>query len=68
MKWHGKSKKDAYDKYHEHLNKISQGLDTKKQYFGIVAENWIYTFLVNDTKLKNSTKDLYVSQWNKTLK
>ena len=60
----GKSKRDAEAKYEEFLKKRSQGLSTETLYFGIVAEDWIYKFFVNDTSIKDSTKKTYLSRWN----
>lgn len=61
--FYGKNKKEAEAKYQEYLAKKGMGIESKKQYFGIMADNWIYTFLVNEPKLKDRTKDLYITAW-----
>lgn len=64
----GKTKKEAEEKYQAYMEKKRQGLETSKQYFGIVAENWIYDFFVNDNKLAKRTRDLYIQTWNRYIK
>lgn len=59
----GKTKKEAEEKYAAFMQRQQQGLEDKKQYFGIMADNWIYDFLANDPKLKNSSKELYINTW-----
>ena len=66
--FYGESKKEAEEKYREYMAKKSQGLESNKQYFGIMAENWIYEFLIHDPKLKDRTKDLYTHTWEKYVK
>ena len=61
--FYGNNKKEAEAKWREYEAKKNAGLEGKKQYFGIMADNWIYTFLVNDPKLKDRTKDLYITAW-----
>lgn len=61
----GKTKKEAEERYLAYMQRQQQGLEDKKQYFGIMADNWIYDFLANDPKLKNSSKELYISTWAK---
>lgn len=61
--FYGRNKKDAEAMWREYLAKKNAGLENKKQYFGIMADNWIYTFLVNEPKLKDRTKDLYITTW-----
>ena len=65
--FYGKTKKEAEAKYQEFLDKQKAGLEGKKQYFGIMAENWIDTFLVNAAELKDRTKDLYINTWRNYL-
>lgn len=60
----GKNKKDALAKYDAFMAKRSQGLVSSKSYFGIVAEQWIYNFFINDSSLKDTTKRLYIGHWN----
>lgn len=66
--FYGKNKKEAEEKYKEYMNKKDMNLDSSKQYFGIMADRWIYNFLINDTSLKESTINLYISTWNKYVK
>ncbi len=65
--FYGKSRKDAEAKYAAYMDRQKLGLEDKTQYFGIMADNWLYEFLANDPKLKNSSKDLYISTWKKYL-
>lgn len=66
--FYGKTKKEAEQKYKEYMQKKALNLDGSKQYFGVMAERWLYEFLVNDNNLKPGTKDLYISTWNKYIK
>lgn len=66
--FYGTSKKEAEEKYNEYIARLKQGLENRKQYFGIMADNWLYDFLINDPKLKSRTKDLYISTWNNYIK
>ena len=61
--FYGRNKKEAESMWREYLAKKNAGLENKKQYFGIMADNWIYTFLVNEPKLKDRSKDLYIPTW-----
>lgn len=60
----GKNKKEAEKKYQEYMSKCKQGLVCEKNYFGIVAEHWIYNFFIHDSSIKDTTKDLYIGHWN----
>jgi len=40
------------------------GIEGKRQYFGILADKWLYDFLAKDSKLKDRSKELYIGQWN----
>ena len=62
--FYGRNKKEAENMWREYLEKKNAGIENKKQYFGIMADSWIYTFLVNEPKLKDRTKDLYITAWN----
>lgn len=66
--FYGKTKKEAEEKYKAYMNRTAAGLEGKKQYFGVMADNWIYNFYVNDSSNKDSTKNLYISAWNKNIK
>lgn len=50
------------------MEKKAAGLETKAQYFGVLADGWISEFFVNDGSLKDSTKARYISAWNRTIK
>lgn len=64
----GSCKSEAEKKYQDYLEKKNAGLETKTQYFGILADSWISEFFVNDGSLKDSTKARYVAAWNRTFK
>ena len=64
----GKTRKEAEQKYAEYLEKQALGIDNKKQYFGIVADNWLFEFLLNDTSLAVRTRELYYTTWNRYVK
>lgn len=65
--FYGNTKKECLEKYEKYLNAKNLGVETSKQYFGILADNWIYEFFINDS-LKDGTKNLYISTWNKYIK
>ena len=62
--FYGKTIKECEQKYQDYLRKMNLGITTEKQYFGIVAESWIYDFFLKDDTLKPQTKELYVNRWN----
>ena len=64
----GKTKKEVQKKYNDYIKCEGLHLEGTKQYFGIMADKWMYNFLVNDSSLKNSSIDLYISTWNKYIK
>lgn len=66
--FYGKNKKEAEEAYQKYINRKEQGIDHENQYFGILADHWIYAFLVNDSELKDRTKELYIGQWNRYVK
>lgn len=66
--FYGKSKKEAEQKYKEYMAKRSLNIDGSKQYFGVMADKWLYNFLAQDQGLKPGTKDLYIKTWNKYIK
>lgn len=59
------TKKDLDRQIKEFFEKQALGIDNKNQYFGIVADNWIYEFFINDKSLSDRTKDLYMMNWSK---
>ena len=66
--FYGKTKKEVEKKYQEFQKKQNLNLDDSTQYFGIMADRWIYNFLIQDTSLKETTIGLYVETWNKYVK
>lgn len=66
--FYGDSKKAAEDKYQKYMDLKNAGLETKAQYFGVLADSWISEFFVNDGALKDSTKARYIAAWNRTMK
>ena len=66
--FYGDSKKDAEDKYQKFMEKKAAGLDTKTQYFGVLADSWISEFFAHDRSLKDSSKSRYLAAWNRTIK
>lgn len=66
--FYGDSKKAAEDKYQKYMDLKNAGLETKAQYFGVLADSWISEFFVNDGSLKDSTKARYIAAWNRTMK
>ena len=66
--FYGDCKSDAENKYQQYMAKKSAGIETKTQYFGVLADNWISEFFINDGTLKDSTKARYISAWNRTIK
>ncbi len=66
--FYGKTLKEAKAKREQYIKRIENNLDTKTQYFGIVADRWLYNFLAVDDNLALSTRGLYIRTWNKHLK
>lgn len=66
--FYGASKKEAEEKYAAYMRRKNLNLNDSTQYFGIMAEHWIYDFFVHDTSLKNSTITLYLGAWNMYVK
>lgn len=66
--FYGDSKKDAEDKYQKFMDKKAAGLETKTQYFGVLADSWISEFFAHDRSLKDSSKSRYLAAWNRTIK
>lgn len=64
----GNSKKEAEEKYASYMEKKTMGLESRKQYFGIVADNWISSIFWANPSIADSTKELYVNAWNKYIK
>lgn len=66
--FYGTCKSDAEAKYKAFLAKQESGIETKTQYFGVLADSWISEFFVNDGSLKDSTKARYIAAWNRKVK
>lgn len=66
--FYGTCKADAEAKYNAFLAKQEAGIETKTQYFGVLADSWISEFFINDGSLKDSTKSRYVAAWNRKVK
>lgn len=66
--FYGKTLKEAKAKREEYIKRRDNNLDTKTQYFGVVADRWLYNFLAVDDNLALSTRGLYIRTWNKHLK
>lgn len=64
----GSCKADAEAKYRAFVEKQSAGIESKNQYFGVLADSWISEFFVNDGSLKDSTKARYIAAWNRKVK
>lgn len=64
----GSCKADAEAKYRVFVEKQSAGIESKNQYFGVLADSWISEFFINDGSLKDSTKARYIAAWNRKVK
>ena len=60
----GKTRKEAEEKRKAYIEKRATGIDGSNLYFGIVAENWLYDFMLNDPSLQDRTKQTYMERWN----
>lgn len=63
-----KTQKELREKIDAFTMKKNAGLETRTQYFGVLADSWISEFFINDGTLKDSTKARYISAWNRTIK
>lgn len=66
--FYGESKSDAEAKYNAFIEKQNLGIETKTQYFGVLADSWISGFFINDGSVKDSTKARYIAAWNRKVK
>ena len=66
--FYGKTKKEAEAKFQAYMQDMGAGMEGKKQYFGIMADKWIYNFFVHDSNNKDSTKVRYINAWNNNIK
>lgn len=67
-RFYGRTQKELKQKIDTFLKNQSKGIERDKRYFGIECDKWIETFLVHDGKLKDSTKALYIAEWNRTIR
>ncbi len=66
-KFRGRTYKEAQTKCDEYMKRLNNNMDTKTQYFGIVADRWLYNSFNNDENLALSTRGLYIRTWKKHL-
>lgn len=66
--FYGTCKKDAEAKRDAYIEKAKAGLETKTQYFGVLADSWISEFFIHDGSLKDSTKARYIAAWNRSIR
>lgn len=66
--FYGKTKKEAEAKQNTFLESRRTHTDKENCYFGIVADDWLKVFFVNDGRLKDGTKKLYLQAWNKNIR
>jgi hypothetical protein len=52
-------------KIKEYMQKRSEGLSTEKQYFGELADYFVYKIFIHDGTLANSTKHKYVQAYER---
>ena len=64
----GTTRKEVEQKYKDYIKMEELNLESPKQSFGIMADEWIYNFLIHDDSLKQSTIALYIGSWNKYVK
>ena len=64
----GSCKAEAERKYEEFKAKQNSGIETKTQYFGVLADTWIKEFFINDGSLKDSTKARYIAAWDRSVR
>ena len=62
--FYGTCKADAERKYNEYLENKARNIDNSKQYFGILADQWLYEFLAHDEGVSVNTIKLYIDTWN----
>lgn len=67
-RFRGKTQKELEEKVRIFFEKKNAGIETKTQYFGVLADGWIKEFFINDGTLKDSTKARYIAAWNRTIK
>lgn len=63
--FYGLTMKEARLKKDEYIKRLQGGIDSNKQYFGVVADRWLFNVLSNDESLALSTRGLYIRTWAK---
>lgn len=63
-----KTQRELREKIDAFTTKKNAGLETRTQYFGVLADSWISEFFIHDGTLKDSSKHRYISAWNRTIK
>lgn len=66
--FYGTSKKDAESQYAAHMEKKKAGLSGEVQYFGMLADQFIYNVFLKDKNIAPATKELYTDAWNNLIK
>lgn len=67
-RFYGKTLRELNQKIDQFKENQHNGIEHRTQAFGIMCDQWIETFFLNDGSLKDSTKRLYISEWNRTIK
>ena len=66
--FYGKTKKEVQEKIDTYKEHQKLGIESRKQFFGILADGWIEQFFMQDGSLKDSTKIRYIDAWNRSIK
>lgn len=66
--FYGKSEKEAKAKYEVFMEQKKKGLSGSGKSFGVLLENWINAFFVNDETTARTTKQAYLTAWRNHLK
>lgn len=66
-KFYGKTLKELNEKIDAFKEDQKQGIESRKQYFGILADGWIKEFFMQDGSLKDSTKVRYYDAWRRSI-
>lgn len=67
-KFYGKTLKELNRKIDQFKEDQRNGIESRKQYFGILADSWIQEFFLHDGSLKDSTKMRYYDAWRRSIK
>lgn len=66
--FYGKNKKEAEAKFLEYQKQKQAGISTDQQYFGIIADFYVYSVFINDSKYSMGTKERYDQVYRKYIK